>query len=258
VFEHSQRGVGWRASSIVLGLAAILLLGPAHADEIRIAVAANFAGAMDELVSRFEALGEDEVRVSTGSTGSQYAQIRNGAPFDAFFAADARRPALLEEAGVAVAGSRFTYALGRLALWSRRPEYVDAQGRVLELGDYRHLAIANPELAPYGAAAREVLQSRALWDALQSRGRLVRGQDVGQTFSFVYSGSAELGFVAYSQLKTRGPELDGSHWLVPASLHAPIEQQAVLLRDVPAARRFLEFVQSPAGREIVRAHGYGP
>jgi molybdate transport system substrate-binding protein len=225
-------------------------------DEIRVAVATNFATTMDDLVARFEASSEHSVVVSTGSTGTHYAQIKNGAPFELFFAADVERPALLEAEGVAVPGSRFTYAIGRVALWSPRPGFVDAEGRVLETGDFRHLAIANPDLAPYGAAAREVLERRGSWEVL--RDRIVQGQDIGQTYSFVYSGNAELGFVAYSQIVRGGAPIEGSIWLVPDEMHAPIEQQAVLLEDVPAARDFLEFVKSPDARAIIRRFGYGP
>lgn len=228
----------------------------AVADEIRVAVATNFVAAMDALVERFEAESEHTVLVSSGSTGGHFAQIKNGAPFDAFFAADVERPRLLEAQGVAVPGSRFLYAVGRVALWSPRAGYVDAAGAVLETGEFRHLAIANPELAPYGAAARDVLTARGLWGRLEAR--LVTGLDIGQAYSFVRTGNAELGFVAWAQLKQPATPIAGSYWLVPESLHRPIEQEAVLLRDGTAARELLEFVKSPAAREIVRSFGYGP
>jgi molybdate transport system substrate-binding protein len=226
------------------------------AAEITVAVATNFVGAMNALVERFEATSGHDVLVSSGSTGGHYAQIKNGAPFEAFFAADTERPRLLEAEGLAVPGSRFLYAVGRVALWSTRANYVDAEGRVLETGDFRHLAIANPELAPYGAAARDVLTARGLWDRLQPR--LAMGQDIGQAYSFVQTGNADLGFVAWAQLKQPGREIAGSYWLVPESLHRPIEQEAVLLRDVPAARALLEFMKSSEAREIIRGYGYGP
>jgi molybdate transport system substrate-binding protein len=235
----------------LLGIAAA-----ADADEIKVAVATNFVAAMEALVERFEATSGHTVLVSSGSTGVHYAQIKNGAPFEAFFSADSERPRLLETEGVAVPGSRFLYAVGRVALWSARAGYVDADGAVLEAGDFRHLAIANPELAPYGAAARDVLTARGLWDRLQPR--LVTGQDIGQAFSFVHTGNAELGFVAWAQIKHPRGEIVGSYWLVPESLHRPIEQEAVLLRDVPAARALLEFMKGPEAREIVRSYGYGP
>jgi molybdate transport system substrate-binding protein len=211
---------------------------------------------MDTLVERFEKESGHTVLVSSGSTGGHYAQIKNGAPFDAFFAADTERPRLLETEGLAVPGSRFLYAVGRVALWSARADYIDADGNVLETGGFRHLAIANPELAPYGAAARDVLTARGLWDGIQSR--LVMGQDIGQAYSFVQTGNAELGFVAWSQLKQPNGVIAGSYWLVPESLHRPIEQEAVLLRDVPAARALVEFVKSAEAREIIRSYGYGP
>jgi molybdate transport system substrate-binding protein len=250
---RSPRSWAARAAS---AFALAVVSSPAFADEIRIAVATNFASAMSELVGVYEAASEHTVIVSTGSTGAHYAQIKNGAPFELFFAADALRPALLEDEGRAIRGSRFTYAVGRIALWSPREDYVDGEGRVLETAGFRHVAIANPELAPYGAAAREVLEGRGLWDRL--RDRLVQGQDIGQTYSFVYSGNAELGFVAYSQIARRDGRIDGSFWLVPESLHEPIEQQAVALEDVTAAREFLEFVKSPQARAIIRSYGYGP
>jgi len=238
---------------VVLGL---LVATTAGADEIRVAVATNFTTAMSALVERFEASSVHTVLVSSGSTGSHYAQIRNGAPFEAFFSADTERPQRLENEGLAVAGSRFSYAVGRLALWSPKAGYVDDDGRVLETGEFRFLAIANPELAPYGAAARDVLTARGVWDAFQAR--MVRGQDIGQAYSFVATGNAELGFVAWSQIKSPTGEIAGSYWLVPESLHRPIEQEAVLLRDVPAARAFIEFVKGPEAREIIRSYGYGP
>ena len=228
----------------------------AGAAEIRVAVATNFSETMRALVALFEQSSEHTVLISAGSTGNHYAQIRNGAPFEAFFSADVERPMLLEQEGIAVANSRFRYAVGRLVLWSPRADFVDADGRVLETGAFRFLAIANPELAPYGAAAREVLMARNLWSSLQPK--LVQGQDIGQAYSFVYTGNAELGFVAYSQLKKPADAIAGSYWMVPENLHRPIAQEAVLLRDVPAAREFVEFVKSPAAREVIRSYGYEP
>ena len=240
----------------LLLLAIALTTRSAAGDEIRVAVATNFSDALNAVVALFEASNQHTVLVSAGSTGNHYAQIRNGAPFDAFFSADAERPRLLEQQGVAVAGSRFRYAIGRLALWSPRPGFVDDDGRVLAAGNFRFLAIANPELAPYGAAAREVLLARSLWTALQPK--LVQGQDIGQAYSFVHTGNAELGFVAYAQIAKPGSAIEGSYWLVPDTLHRPIEQEAVLLRDGSAAREFLDFVKGSAAREIIRSYGYGP
>jgi molybdate transport system substrate-binding protein len=241
------------ALSAVCWLAA---LDAGRAEEIKVAVATNFATTMDALVALFEATSGHTVTLSAGSTGAHYAQIKNGAPFELFFAADAERPKLLEDEGVAIRGSRFTYAIGRVALWSPRAGFVDAEGRVLETASFRHIAIANPDLAPYGAAAREVLERRGLWESL--RDRIVLGQDIGQTYSFVHTGNAELGFVAYSQLVSGDAPIEGSFWLVPEELHAPIEQQAVLLEDAPAARAFLDFVKGADARTIIRKFGYGP
>jgi molybdate transport system substrate-binding protein len=244
---------GWK---LVAGLLALLAGRYATADEITVAVATNFTNAMNTLVERFEQRTGHRVLVSPGSTGNHYAQIRSGAPFDAFFSADAERPRLLENDGLIVPGSRFRYAVGRIALWSPRAGYVDDAGRVLQEGDFRHLAIANPDVAPYGAAAREVLQALGVWERLQPR--LVRGQDIGQAYSFVHTGNAELGFMAWAQLQKPDGEIGGSYWLVPETLHEPIAQEAVLLREVPAAKALMEFVRSSEAREIIRSYGYGP
>lgn len=237
---------------ILLTVIASLLAGAATGAELRIAVAANFATTLEAIGTAFEHDGVHTVRISRGSTGKLYAQILNGAPFDIFFAADSERPRLLEERGIAVTGSRFSYATGRLVLWSRTDGLVDPAGAVLDSPRYRRLAIANPKLAPYGAAAVSVLEKRGLWPAISER--VVRGENMGQTFQFVQSGNAELGFVARSQL-AQLPSV-GSQWLVPENLHEPIDQQAVLLTDTPAARAFAAFVRSQEGERIISAHGY--
>ncbi len=228
---------------------------PAVADEISVAVASNFRDAGKGIASHFERLSGHKVILVFGSTGKHYAQIKNGAPFEVYFAADALRPKLLEAEGVAQPGSRFTYAIGKLVLWSPKGNAVDPGGNVLEQGDYRHLAIANPRLAPYGKAAQEVLQRRGLWQALQDR--FVRGENIGQTFQFVMSGNAELGFVSFSQIKRPGRPTAGSWWEIPQSLYSPIEQQAVLLQDNAPARAFLAFVRSEEALKIIRSYGYG-
>src|SRR6185503_8100397 len=169
---------------------------------------------------------------------------------------DTARPRLLEQEGNTVAGSRFLYAVGRLVLWSPEPGYVDDQGRVLDTAGFRRLSIANPELAPYGAAARETLIALGLWERLMPR--LAMGQDIGQAYAFVQTRNAELGFVALAQLEQPDKEIQGSYWIVPESLHEPIAQEAVLLRDSPAARAFLDFGKGPEAREIIRSYGYGP
>lgn len=232
-----------------------LAIGTAAADEIQIAVSSNFSQVAERLGSQFEMTSAHRVTPIPGSTGKHYAQIRNGAPFDIFLAADALHPQMLEDDGLAVRGSRYTYARGELVLWSPTAGLVDPQGKVLEDGEYRHLAMANPDLAPYGVAAREVLESLGLWMELQDRA--VRGENVGQAFQFVASGNAELGFVALSQItKSSNQMRAGSYWRVPPKLYSPIEQQAILLRDTRAAREFLGYLESDKARAIIRQHGY--
>ncbi|MES9859020.1 MAG: molybdate ABC transporter substrate-binding protein [Sedimenticola sp.] len=232
----------------------LLVSGNACSDEIRVAVASNFFAAIEALARQFEGETGHKVTLVIGSSGKHYAQIHNGAPYDLFFSADERRPRLLEEAGGTVSGSRFTYAVGKLVLWSPSDNLVNEGGKVLEQGKFRYLAIANPKLAPYGKAAQEVLQSRRLWKPLRSR--MVRGENIGQTFQFVRSGNAELGFVAYSQIKRAGEAVSGSYWEVPQGLYTPITQQAVLLRESAVARNFLEYVKSDTAQTTIRAHGY--
>ncbi len=242
---------------VLIVLTVALLLAPAAAaDEIRVAVASNFAEAMNTLVSRFEARTGHSVIPVFGSTGKHYAQIINGAPFAIFFAADVERPKRLEEEGRAVAGSRFTYAIGRLVLWSPTADRVDPEGQVLRQGAFRHLALANPELAPYGRAAEQTLRAMGLWERLEPC--LVRGENISQAFLFVGSGSAELGFVALSQVWRGDGPIEGSSWIIPQKWHEPIEQQAVLLKDSKTARDFLAFVNSEEATEIIRRFGYTP
>ncbi len=236
----------------IIGMLLLLLvMSSATADTVRIAVASNFAAAAKELAALYARETGQVIQLAFSSTGKHYAQIRNGAPFRAFFAADAERPERLEAEGLALPGSRFSYALGRLVLWSPDADRVDAAGAVLERGAFRHLAVANPKLAHYGRAAKELLQKRGLWQTL--RRHMVRGENIGQTFQFVKSGNAELGLVAGSQILHE----TGSRWEVPWNMHAPIVQQAVLLHDYPVARGFMTFVRGAQGRTVIRAHGYG-
>ena len=228
---------------------------PASAGEIRVAVASNFTEAIKEIADLFEQRTGHRIKLAFGSTGKHYAQIRNGAPFEVFFAADVKRAKLLDEEGIARPGSRFTYAIGKVVLWSPEPDLIDPHGRILNKGDFRHMALANPKLAPYGRAAVQILQAQGVLSQLQDR--MVRGENIGQAYQFVSSGNAELGFVAYSQIKRPDNTPDGSYWEPPQSLYKPIEQQAVLLRDSDVARQFLEFVKGAEAREIIQAHGYG-
>lgn len=239
---------------VSLTAAIVLLPAVATAAEIRVAVASNFRPAMQVIARRFEILSGHDVILIFGSTGKQYAQIRHGAPFDAFFAADTQHPLQLEQDGTAVAATRFTYAIGKLVLWSPVAGFVDPAGEVLRTGNFKHLAIASPELAPYGLAAQQVLRASGLWESLSDR--LVRGENIAQVFQFVTSGSAELGFVAYAQIRQPGKLQKGSYWDIPQALYSPIEQQAVLLRDGEPARAFLLFTQSWEVLKIIATFGY--
>ena len=229
----------------------------AAAETVQVAVAANFAGTARMLAEQFAGQSGHRLELSSGSTGKFYAQIKNGAPFDVFLSADEATPLRLESEKLAIAGSRFTYAIGRLVLWSAQPGLVDEKGEVLRKGRFNRLAIANPKLAPYGAAAQETLEKLGLWGELRSK--LVQGENIAQTFQFVSSGNAELGLVALSQIRDAGKPPSGSYWLVPASLHAPLRQDAVLLARAernPAAQAFLEYLRSGPARALIRACGY--
>jgi molybdate transport system substrate-binding protein len=244
--------------TLCLPFAAALTPLSAGATDVQVAVAANFLSTVRTLATRFEAEHGDRVLVSSGSTGKLYAQISHGAPYDVFLAADVRRPALLERAGLTVPGSRFTYARGRLVLWSRDPQRIDDRGKVLAQGQLKRIALANPKTAPYGAAARAVLMHLNLWRPQQ--GRMVFGENVGQTFQFAASGNVDAAFVALSQVRQLPGTRHGSLWLVPENLYPPIEQQAVLLKraeDNRSARAFVAFLRSPAAKRLITAAGYG-
>jgi len=259
IFKQIQRSAFTRSCPSVL-LVVFLLSGSfAHAGETTssqttIAVASNFTSCAKALAATFEKETGHHITLAFGSTGRHYAQIKHGAPFAAFLAADVRRPQLLEEEGLAVAGSRFTYAVGKLVLWSPDPELIDQEANILRSDNFHHLALANPRLAPYGLAAQQVLHSLGLWDELQDR--IVRGENIGQTAQFVISGNAELGFVAYSQVIATADHQTGSMWTPPQSSYTPINQQAVLLQDDPVARLFLEFLRGQMARPIIIEHGY--
>jgi molybdate transport system substrate-binding protein len=240
-------------SAIVISLFVLPQKEPASR-QINIAVASNFTDPIKSLVQRFEENTGNKVNFSFGSTGKLYEQIKNGAPFDAFFAADTKHPKLLDEENIALPGSRFTYAVGKIVLWSSKAGFVDENGQVLETDNFLHLAIANPELAPYGEAARAVLQAKGVWDKLQSK--IVMGENIAQTLQFIESGNAELGFVALSQLKSLAPSAKGSFWQPPQSLYSPIEQQAVVLKDGETTRAFMDFVHSDTATDIIRSFGY--
>jgi len=229
------------------------------ANEIRIAVASNFYPTMKEIVEQFEIETFDSSKASKivlipGSSGKHYAQIINGAPFDLFFSADKIRPLFLEQQRISKNESRFTYALGKLALWSPIEGLVDSEGQILYDKDFRFLAIANPKIAPYGIATKETLVSMKLW--LDMNEKLVRGENIAQAFQFISSGNAELGFVSFSQLMNPNFSVRGSFWEVPQSLYNPIEQQAVLLTDSSLGRDFMLFVQTDKALNIISKFGY--
>jgi len=235
----------------------LMLLGPAavaRAGEVNVAVAANFTAPAQEIARAFEAQTGDKLLLSFGASGQFYAQIANGAPYQVFLSADAERPAKAEQDGLAVPGTRFTYAVGRLVLWSRTPGLVDDRGAVLAGGGFTHLAIADPTAAPYGAAAVRTLRKLGLYDRLSAK--IVQGASITQALQFVQTGNAELGFVALSQVVN---ETGGSRWLVPEADHDPIIQQAVLLKTgaaSPVARAFLAFLKGPQATVIIRRYGY--
>ena len=240
----------WR----MLVLALAIPMG-AQAGEVQVAVAANFSAPMEKLAPMFAADTGHRAVLSFGSTGKFYAQVRNGAPFEVLLAADDETPSKLEREGRGA--GRFTYAVGRLALWSRQAGFVDARGEVLAPGRFDKLAVADPRLAPYGAAAFETLTKLGLLDAL--RPKLVQGENIGQAYQFAATGNAALGFVALSQVYADGRLKEGSAWIVPASMHAPIRQDAILLgkgRDNAADAALMQYLRSDKAKALLRSFGY--
>lgn len=222
---------------------------------LQIAVAGNFVPALERLLDEHPASAErPEVRLSSGSTGKLFAQLRQGAPFDVFLSADADRPRRLEAEGVGIAGSRVSYVRGRLVLWAPEATRQKSALELLAASPPPRLALANPRLAPYGVAAEAWLRQRGQWNAL-SDGAL-RGESVAQAFHFVATGNADLGLVAWSQLRLSGAGERGAYWLVPAAEHPPIDQQALLVRESPRGRQFLQWLLSPPVQSRLRELGY--
>lgn len=240
--------------SLLSAIVSISSSNPLLASETRVAVASNFSETLKILARNFEIESGLKITIIPGSTGKLYAQIKNGAPFDAFFSADVKRAQLLEQEGLTIANSRFSYAFGKIILWSPEKNFVDSEADTLKNKTYQHLAIANPKLAPYGKAAQEVLQAIGLWNTLP--GRLVQGENIAQTYQFVKSGNAQLGFIALSQVKKPGQTIPGSYWQVPHTLYKPVEQQAVQLKNNVTAEKFLAFVQSNAALKVIQSFGY--
>jgi molybdate transport system substrate-binding protein len=227
-----------------------------HADEISVAVAANFTAPMQQIATAFEKDTGHKVQAAYGATGKFYAQIKNGAPFEVLLSADDETPARLINENAAVAGSPFTYAIGKLVLWSAKPAIVDGAGAVLKSGGFDHLALANPKLAPYGAAAVEAMKALGVYDAVQPK--IVTGESIGQTHQFISTGNALLGFVALSQVLKNG-KIEGSAWIVPAKLYAPIRQDAVILergKGKPAAEALMQYLKSDRAKAVIQSFGY--
>ena len=238
-------------------LFALLGTALAHGDEVQVAVAANFVAPMQKIAAEFEKDTGYKAQLAFGATGKFYAQIRNGAPFEILLAADDTTPEKLEKEGAGVAGSRFTYAIGTLVLWSAKAGYVDDKGEVLGKGDFKFVSIANPKLAPYGQAAIETLTALKLLEAIQTK--FVQGENIAQTHQFVATGNAELGFVALSQVMKEGKIAEGSTWIIPSNLYRPIRQDAVLLengRNKPAAAALLQYLAGAKSKTIIKSYGY--
>lgn len=248
-----------KTRSLVSGLLASLLwvAAAAHADEVQVAVAANFTAPFNKIAAAFEKDTGHKVVSSFGSTGKFYAQIRNGAPFEILLAADDETPKKLIGESAAVAGTQFTYAVGKLVLWSVKPAIVDPAGEVLKRGGFDHIAIANPKLAPYGAAAVQAMKKLGVYDNLSAK--LVTAESIAQAYQFVNTGNSLLGFVAMSQVLKDG-QVEGSSWVVPSELYDTIQQDAVVLskgKDKAGVSAFMNYLQGDKARAVIRSFGYG-
>lgn len=243
----------------LVGMAALCasLAHAAWAGTVEVAVASNFTAPMRQIAAAFEKDTGHHAKLAFGATGKFYAQIKNGAPFGVLLAADDTTPAKIAAEGLGDGASRFTYAIGRLVLWSAKPSYVDAQGSVLTTGHWQHIAIANPKLAPYGVAALEVADQLGVRAAVTAK--MVVGENIAQTYQFVASGNAPLGLVALSQVMADGKITSGSSWIVPAALHTPIRQDAIVLnnaKDNAAGKALITYLQGDRARAIMRSYGY--
>jgi molybdate transport system substrate-binding protein len=252
---NTQRKPGklWIAAAL------LLIAGMAQADAVSVAVATNFSEPMKKISAEFEKTSGHKVALSFGSTGKFYAQVKAGAPFEVLLAADDETPGKMAQEGLAVKGSRFTYAIGKLVLWSAKESIVDSNGDILKRGSFEHLAVANPKLAPYGAAGVQTLQALGVYDAIAPK--LVQGENIAQTYQFIVTGNALLGFVALSQvIGGDGKAKSGSAWIVPEKYYTPIRQDAVLLargKDKTAAVELLTFLKTPDAARIIQSYGYG-
>lgn len=238
-------------------LATMMLSVAVHAAEVKVAVAANFAQPMKDIAAEFEKETGHKVALSQGATGKFYAQISNGAPFEVFLSADDETPTKLVKEGKAVDGSQFTYAIGRLVLWSPDEKLVDQGGGVLKTDKFKHVAIANAKVAPYGRAAVQTMQKLGVLSTIEPR--VVQGESIAQTFQFVSTGNAQLGFVALSQVMEQGKMKPGSAWVVPESMHEQLKQDAVLLNPGKAssvASALLAYLKSDKAKKIMEGYGY--
>lgn len=243
----------FKTFSNTIGAITLILSGSlVQADDVHVAVAANFTAAMKEIAANFEQASGHHAIVSYGSTGKLYTQIKNGAPFEVFLAADQKRPKLLEQDDAA--SGRFTYAVGKLVLWSSDAKRA-ASEQALRDGKFEKIAIANPKTAPYGAAAVEIMQNLGVYQAIEPK--LVIGDSIAQTHQFAATGNAEFGFVALAQIAL---DDSGSRWLIPDKLYAPIRQDAILLskgKDKPAAQALLAYLKGDAAKAVIQKFGYG-
>jgi len=245
------------APACLASLLAVFAVSAVQAEEVQVAVAANFTAPIQAIAVDFEKDTGHKLVAAYGATGQFYTQIKNGAPFEVFLSADDTTPEKLEKEGDTVKGSRFTYAIGTLALWSAKEGYVDAKGEVLKRNEYQHLSIANPKAAPYGLAATQVLEKLKLTEA--TKAKIVEGQNITQAYQFVATGNAELGFVALSQIYKDGKVSNGSAWIVPASMHDPIKQDAVILnkgKDNAAAKALVDYLKGPKAAAVIKSYGY--
>ena len=248
----------FRLPSLIFGFLLLSVSAFVSAETVHVAVAANFVEPLKNISAQFEKTTGNKVMVTSGATGKLYAQIKNGAPYDILLAADAKTPAKLESEDAIVPGSRFTYAIGKLALWSAQPGYVDNKGEILKKQPFNHIAIASPKLAPYGLAAQQTLEKMGLWQTMQAK--IVQGENIGQTYQFVASGNAELGFVALSQIYKNGKVKSGSAWIIDARDYQPIKQDAVLLthgKNNAAAVALMKYLKSGESYKVLKSYGYG-
>ena len=244
-------------SRTVITLALLLFGQTSWSATVLVAVAANFSKPMTEIVSQFEKATGHSAKLSFGSSGKFVSQLENGGPFEVLLSADEKGPEKLEQAGLTVPNSRFVYALGKLVLWSAKPNCVDDKGKILMTSNFKHLALADPKVAPYGAAAIDVLEKMKLLEKLQPL--FVQGENIAQTYQFISTANAELGFLALSQVIKNGKIVGGSSWIIPDNLHAPIRQGAVLMKigaENPAARALIDYLKSIPALAIIKKYGY--